>query len=136
MSRPVIFRLYPEPEKGSLYIRVRVWASRAAMHRRVGHGRNWWAICLSNAPGTRRRPRMVAQIHVVRSQFCASVMAHELLHAALLWGERVGIRLPAARGGFLRGDRLNDEERLCGAVQEMMERARARAVEFGLGDEW
>lgn len=138
MSAGIIFRLYPSETTRSLYVRVRVWRTQRAMFRRLKRGRGYQAICIANLPRDRRcrDPREVAEIHVTRRLFRADVMAHELLHAAFVWGERVGVRLPAARGGFLRSERVDDEERICYALQELLAQCRDRAIKLGLGETW
>lgn len=98
----LVTRVYPQPGRSGLYVRVSIYRSRAEMHaacRANGEdpgGRRTVGLCASF---TRRQYRsgryhrtdaIVSEVRLYRRRLGVLVVAHELLHATIAWGRRVG----------------------------------------------
>jgi len=106
---PWVCRLYPEPNS-RLYVRVQVWPTHKALlaylntetrgrsGQRGGHyGRRVQGFCARYASSayrkgkSRRRSACVAEVNLWRGRLGIGVIAHELLHAAIAWADRIHI---------------------------------------------
>lgn len=137
-------RLYPEP--GTRYVRVFVWRTKKDMKaawgraaipvrfaggtwgRRVAYCREVLRWNVSKSGGSRRNP-CVAEVHMFHSRIGGEIVAHEMFHATMAWGRRVGFCW--SRLGD--DDAVNDdEERLAyvhGALcREFVNRAYAAGI--------
>src|SRR5690242_13328755 len=99
-TNPVVFRIKPEPRR-TLYVRVHIWPTAAAMraHKRSTGLSGAWntaAYCTQITQrqyrrGTPMRTRpIVAEVHFSRNRLSQVIVAHELFHATLAYGRRVG----------------------------------------------
>lgn len=94
-ERPIRLRLLCEPKTSSLYVRVNVWPSKAAMARyreRVrDHPRHAGAIgTCTEIEGWRngRKRAVVAEVNLCRGRIGTEIVTHEFFHAAIAWGRR------------------------------------------------
>lgn len=130
--KPVVFRLYPEPNS-SLFCRVNVWADKAAMmaHWRSTRGRKAaahfsGAVALATGrdvylvAGTRvRKTGEFCEINCHRQNLDVEIVVHETNHACFRWASRVGLEFLDPEGdGDLR-DCSPAEERFCYALGRM-----------------
>lgn len=136
------FRLYPAAPRG-LYVAVNVWHTATAMRTyaaRTGdasearaRGLGGYCACYritSYRPGRPARTRMlVAEVNLYLARITTEVITHELLHATMQWGRRIGFdfsRLDAE-------DSVNDdEERLTYAHSTLCRDFVRRAIAAGL----
>lgn len=130
------FRLYPEAPCG-LYVLVTVWPSRDLLHQNcscVGNGAH--EGCCSGVTieqygegGYERTLPLCAEVHLHTDAIGTGVLTHELFHATMAWGRRIGFdwsRLGA-------DDSVNDdEERLAYAHGKLCHDFVARAIRAGL----
>lgn len=119
-ARPLVFRLYPERGKRGLYIRVRVHETKRAMKaaaERVGTrfaGGPWGrrlAYCNeiqahNLRAGRWRRDPCVAEVNFTKRRLGTEITTHELFHATMAWGRRVGFQF----GRLGDEDSVNDDE--------------------------
>jgi hypothetical protein len=136
------FRLYPE--SGTRYVLVQVWPTRAAMR---AHLAGWMSrASLRYTEGTctdttvkRLRERdgrwitlgQVAEVNLYRERLGMEVVTHELFHATIAWGRRVGF----AWRRLGDDDAVNaDEERLTYVHGRLCAEFVRRAERAGLYD--
>lgn len=97
----VRFRLYPERRRG-LYVLVFVWPSAKAMRahakrtgdpasgKRTVHGYCSHYIIRSYKTGRCRTHPLFSEVHLYRQALTMRIVTHELFHATVGWGRRVG----------------------------------------------
>jgi len=144
VSKPLVFRLYPEKGR-TLYVRVVVHDTLSAMRARsqdlMAHGisadfvgrrcygfANEWVVWNIDGPQARRDP-CVAEVNLARRYCTIATVAHELLHATFAWARRV--RLDLSRLHPLVRD-MDIEERICDAHDALCEGFTTRATAAGL----
>lgn len=139
-----VFRLFPE-DGSTLFVRAVVHPTKRAMceHWRAAggpsfNGGSWdrriaycteWMRWVVHPHGRVRRDPCVAEAHFYRARLGTEIVTHELFHATMAWGRRIGfdwLRLGA-------DDAVNDdEERLSyvhGALcRQFVDRAYAAGV--------
>lgn len=140
------FRLYPESSRG-LYVRVIVFHDRAALKRcfrEIGF-RGWRTTagyCLSYdrfrvyGRGDSRRDRRLpdfASVYVSADAMTMRIVTHELTHAAVAWGRRVGFDFASLVDDPERqGSVSNGEERFVTVVGTLCSQFMTRANALGL----
>lgn len=139
-SRPrplATFRLSPEADTAR-YVRVVVWPTRAALTRAARHyasdPRHALALCIDRGLEARlcrrRLPRgLVAEVHLFRAALGPGVVGHELYHATVAYGRRLGINW--AVFGEVPGG-AKHEERLAGVHGRLCALFARRAAALGL----
>lgn len=123
MKKPRRAKLYPEPGFGS-HVKVVVWPTKKAM---LEHGAKLRGDCVTTRTGnlpretqafcwqTPGRRLCFSEVHFWKKSFIPSVIAHELLHATLIFARRT-------RFDFSRLDELSAyEEKLTSVIQYMVE---------------
>lgn len=137
----VRFRLYPEARRG-LYVAVNVWETAAAMRRyarRTGDQksarRNCHGYCACyrivrfRARGPQRTLPVCAEVNLYAGRLTMEVVTHELFHATVQWGRRIGFDFSRLDSH----DSINeDEERLTYAHSTMCKAFMIRACDAGL----
>jgi hypothetical protein len=107
--KPWIARIYPE-RHSSLYVRVQVWPTKAAMlaylneHHITLHGNRFGGRTQAACAGIQRtsyrgkharKHPCVAEVNFWRGRLGIGVITHELFHATMRWGTRIGFNFNA-----------------------------------------
>ena len=141
-AAPVRFRLYPESPRG-LYVLVTVHPTKQAMRAHARRNREdketqsgrtaayiacWKTIVFRPGKPTRTKP-IFAEVNFHRGRLGMEVVTHELFHATIQWGRRIGFHF----GRLDADDSINDdEERLTYAHGSLCRAFMHRATAFGL----
>lgn len=132
MKSDLLATFRAQPEAGSrLYYTVRIFASRAAARRwkRDYFPSDALAMCGRYVNGQNQPDRSTPEIgHLLflKRHLKASVFAHECVHAALGWMDRIGIM------SYGKTRTKVDEERFCYAIGRMVQRIGNECMRRGL----
>lgn len=101
-ARTLVFRIYPE--RGSRYVRVKVWPTMREMHayfrqRGLSCVRARGSLLIATCRGF-RKGLAIAEVNFQRGDLTTATLTHEFLHATVTFVER------------LRLDWRRDEERI------------------------
>jgi hypothetical protein len=136
------FRLYPEAPRG-LYVAVNVWPTAATMRkyaaktgdasaaraRRLGGYCACYRIVSYKAGRPQRTKMLVAEVNLYVARIGTEVITHEMFHATMQWGRRIGFDFPRLDAD----DSVNDdEERLTYAHSTLCRDFVRRAIAAGL----
>ena len=137
-------RFHIRPDGPFLYAVVRVWESRAALlrHRRASGMRGACeAYCVGldvyavRPSGRTRRTGQFAEVNFYRRAITQGIVTHEMFHATLAWGRRVGIAWAALGESMDGAGPVSDvEERLAYVHGALCSEFVRTAHELGLYD--
>jgi hypothetical protein len=141
--KPVVFRLYPE--RATLYARVQIWPTKAAMLAHLNSNRHPYkgnrfsrhvlGACSRNMiwhvseKGVARRQPCFAVVNMFRARLTMQIVTHELFHATLAWGYRIGFPFFALDDDY---GVTEMEERITHAHSELCRQFMVRANDAGL----
>ena len=136
ITKPIArFRLYPEAPRG-LYVLVNVWPNKDALvenclcAEKSDHEGCCTEVYVTDYGKARARTKPIcAVVNLHRDLLTMGVVTHELFHATMAWGRRIGFNF--SRLGA--DDAVNDdEERLTYAHSELCRKFMVRAIGAGL----